>query len=54
MTVYYIFYQSSDGPSYKIFKWKDKEMEEEYYKDHLCKMRYEVCKKEDCNTIVKA
>ncbi|CAI9274851.1 unnamed protein product [Lactuca saligna] len=32
---------SSDGPSCKFFKWKDEEMEEEYYKDHLCKMRYE-------------
>ncbi|CAH1419612.1 unnamed protein product [Lactuca virosa] len=45
---------SSATPSCKFFLWKDDEIEEGYYKDQLCKMRYELRKKEDYSEVVKA
>ncbi|CAH1444225.1 unnamed protein product [Lactuca virosa] len=33
---------SSERPRCEIFKWKDKDIEEGYYKDQIRKMRYEL------------
>ncbi|CAH1431450.1 unnamed protein product [Lactuca virosa] len=35
---------SAEGLKCKFFMWKDKEMEEGYYKEQLCKMRFELKK----------
>ncbi|CAH1443188.1 unnamed protein product [Lactuca virosa] len=45
---------SSEAPSCNFFLWKYNEMKEEYYKDQIRKMRYEICRKEDYSEVVKA
>ncbi|CAH1448400.1 unnamed protein product [Lactuca virosa] len=44
----------SEGPKCKFFLWKDDAKEEGYYKEHLCKMRFELRRKEDFNEVLKA
>ncbi|KAL7589428.1 hypothetical protein Lser_V15G37491 [Lactuca serriola] len=44
---------SVEGPKCKFFMWKDKEMEEGYYKEQLRKMRFELKRKEEFSEVSK-
>ncbi|CAH1453365.1 unnamed protein product [Lactuca virosa] len=44
---------STEGPKCKFFMWKDKEMEEGYYKEQLRKMRFELKRKEEFSEVSK-
>ncbi|CAI9283116.1 unnamed protein product [Lactuca saligna] len=44
---------SAEGPKCKFFMWKDKAMEEGYYKDQLRKMRFKLKRKEDFSEVLK-
>ena len=45
--------QAAEGPKCKFFMWKDKEMEEGYYKEQLRKMRFELKRKEEFSEVSK-
>ncbi|CAI9299995.1 unnamed protein product [Lactuca saligna] len=44
---------AAKGPKCKFFMWKDKEMEEGYYKEQLRKMRFELKRKEEFSEVSK-
>ncbi|CAI9279810.1 unnamed protein product [Lactuca saligna] len=44
---------SAEVPKCKFFMWKEKEMEEGYYKDQLHKMRFELKRKKDFSDVLK-
>ncbi|CAI9301588.1 unnamed protein product [Lactuca saligna] len=44
---------SAEGPKCKFFMWKDKEMEECYYKEQIRKMRSELKRKEEFREVSK-
>ena len=45
--------QAAEGPKCKFFMWKDKEMEEGYYKEQLRKMKFELKRKEEFSEVSK-
>ncbi|CAH1435725.1 unnamed protein product [Lactuca virosa] len=53
LTLVFPFNQSAEGPKCKFFMWKDKEMEEGYYKEQLRKMRFELKRKEEFSEVSK-
>ena len=53
LTLVFPFNQSVEGPKCKFFMWKDKEMEEGYYKEQLRKMRFELKRKEEFSEVSK-
>ncbi|CAI9293703.1 unnamed protein product [Lactuca saligna] len=44
---------SAEGPKCKFFMWKDKEMEEGYYKEQLRKIRFKLKRKEAFSEVSK-